>query len=102
MRRVEKFSDKKIGRASRAVQAFTGKKENEIKFDKTNLPHDNVGYELGKLIGVIYQADTEDGVDSRYIHRFKKKNCPSLVVLDNGSLAICGGKYHVTKHGIED
>lgn len=67
---------------------------------KTTLQYEtpNVVYELGNLVGVIYELNGE-----KYIHQFKKASQPVLASSHDGKqLYILGGGYEVTERGIED
>jgi hypothetical protein len=58
---------------------------------------------LGELAGVIYRQDkTQQGVPRTYIHFFTR-NLPWLVSnLEGTQLYLVGGRYQVTRHGIQN
>ena len=91
----------KVKRASRAFEKFT---DNPVKkIDKVKKPNYDVAYELGKLVGVVYEADTIDGRATKYQHVFSKKSQPRLAVSHDGKqLIIIGGLYNVNERGIVD
>ena len=81
------------------MRAFNNVEKTKTKFVK-HIDSDVV-YELGKLVGVIYES-VVDGKKQHYIHEFKKIGSPVLAVNTIGNqLYILGGKYKVTIRGIE-
>ncbi len=82
--------------AQQKLMQFNGKKFTKQK--TLQLPKHKVVYELGNLVGVIYQLN-----DEKYIHQFKKASQPILAVSHDGKqLYILGGEYKITERGIED
>jgi len=60
------------------------------------------GWLLGRVLGVAYEAE-RDGEVNKYMHEFRRKSAPLLVVSEDGkSLFFADGKYSVTDRGIED
>ena len=90
----------KIKKAAKSFKDFTG--NNAQSIDKIKIKENNVAYELGKLVAVIYEADTADGKGSQYIHKFSKIRQPRLAVTNDGNqLLIVGGQFKVnSKRGI--
>jgi hypothetical protein len=97
---LDRKDAEKLAKAKSDFKNFTSKRSTRV--DKVKINIDNVGYELGKLVAVIYQADTEDGKGTKYKHDFNKRNQPRLVVTNDGlQLVIVGGRYKVnSKKGI--
>lgn len=92
----------KIAQAKRRFSAFNdgAKKPHVTALQK---PKDDVTYALGRLVAVVYEADTSDGNNSRYIHEFSSKSQPHLAVsFDGKQLYILGGGYIVDERGIVD
>lgn len=88
-------------RAKKAFKDFTGRSAKKVVTSKLD-DKDQVGYRLGPMVGVAYEA-TRDGKTERYFHEFKKAARPDLISRDDGKqLYIDGGKYRVTDRGIED
>lgn len=87
--------------AKRRFEDFTGAKPTRAYTADLD-DRDRVGYRLGEMVGVAYEA-TRDGKKDQYFHRFKKQARPDLVVRSDGKqLYTIGGDYHVTERGIED
>ena len=97
---IDSVTQAKLKKAAKNYKDFTGKDANRV--DKVKINENNVAYELGKLVAVIYSADTEDGKGTQYIHRFTKKYQPRLAVANDGKqLLIVGGRFRVnSKRGI--
>lgn len=88
-------------RASRAFEDFTGRKAARVRQEKLD-SGPVVGWELGPLVGVAYEA-VRDGKKDRYFHEFAEKSRPRLVAREDGrQLYIAGGKYKVTERGVVD
>lgn len=89
------------GRASRAFEEFTGRKPAKVRQEKLDTGP-VVGWEMGPLVGVAYEA-VRDGKKDRYFHEFAEKSRPRLVAREDGrQLYIAGGKYKVTERGVVD
>lgn len=92
----------RIAQAKQRFKQFTdGTKKVGVK--ALQKPNHDVTYELGRLVGVVYEADTADGKATRYQHVFSKKSQPHLAVsFDGKQLYILGGGYIVDDRGIVD
>lgn len=89
------------GRAARAFEDFTGRKPVKLRQEKLD-DGPVVGWEMGPLVGVAYEA-VRDGKKDRYFHEFAEKSRPRLVSREDGrQLYIAGGKYKVTERGVVD
>lgn len=65
-------------------------------------PVSEVGVVVGTLDGVLYTTN-RDGQTEKYIHQFKAKDKPLLVVSPDGEqMWIVGGNYDFTERGIVD
>lgn len=64
----------------------------------------SAAFALGELVAVTYRANRDGDSDNTvYTHEFRKNSRPLLTVDSDGTqLDIFGGKYQVTKRGIED
>jgi hypothetical protein len=88
-------------RAARAFEDFTGRKAVKVRTEKID-DGPVVGWEMGPLVGVAYEA-VRDGKRDRYFHEFAKDARPRLVAREDGrQLYIAGGKYKVTERGVVD
>lgn len=91
---------KKQEQAAKYFEEFTGHLAESV--DIVDLPSYTVGYKLGTMLGVMYEA-TRDGETQHYLHEFKPEARPYLVAShDNQQLIIAGGDYRITDRGIED
>lgn len=87
--------------AAEAYEGFAGKRA--TKETKVNLPSARTGFELGKLVGVVYESNRAGEGRIINYHEFQKSSRPHLVASNGGALLeIVGGRYEVTDHGIED
>ncbi len=88
-----------IKRGKKLIESFTGEKA-EI-YGRVKLPPPpKIGLVIGRLVGVIYEADREK---VNYIHRFRKTSRPLLVTSHDGKqLYMIGGSYNFTDRGIVD
>lgn len=87
--------------AARRHEEFTGHKATRVLRRKLD-DFGDTGYKLGPMVGIAYRAK-RDGKVHDYLHEFATPSAPELVVSsDGGKLAIVGGRFRVTNHGIED
>lgn len=88
----------------RAVELYESFSGNEVEvIGKAWIPPTTaVGVVIGTLDGVLYTTN-RDGVTEKYIHQFKARDKPALVVSPDGSqMWIVGGNYDFTERGIVD
>lgn len=90
-----------IRNASELYQNFTGHEATDsVEVDKPVLP--DVMLVVGDIDGVLYST-VRDGVEEKYIHKFKKKCRPLFCVSHDGKqLFMLGGSYDFTECGIVD
>jgi predicted polyphosphate/ATP-dependent NAD kinase len=90
-----------IRKAADLYERFSGHDAEVVgKVSVPNVP--TVGVSIGTLDGVLYTT-VRDGVTEKYIHKFKAKDKPLLVVSPDGSqMFIVGGGYDFTERGIVD
>jgi hypothetical protein len=88
-------------RAVDLYESFSGHDAEVI--GTVQIPDDvSVGVCIGTLDGVLYTT-VRDGVTERYIHEFKSRDKPMLVVSPDGEqMWIVGGNYDFTERGIVD
>jgi hypothetical protein len=92
---------KDIEAAKRLYHKFTGHDAEEIgTIDKPAVP--GVLIAVGTVDGIMYTT-VRDGVEEKYVHRFKKSARPLFAVAPDGQqLFILGGEYDFTERGIVD
>lgn len=90
-----------IRKAADLYERFSGHDAEIIgKIRTPSVP--SVGVAIGELDGVLYTT-VRDGVTEKYIHKFKAKDKPLLVVSPDGAqMFIVGGGYDFTERGIVD
>lgn len=90
-----------IRKAADLYERFSGHDAEVVgKVRVPNVPP--VGVSIGTLDGVLYTT-VRDGVTEKYIHKFKAKDKPTLVVSPDGAqMFIVGGGYDFTERGIVD
>ena len=90
-----------IRKAADLYERFSGHDAEVIgKVRVSQMP--KVGVAIGTLDGVLYTT-VRDGVTEKYIHKFKAKDKPLLVVSPDGRhMFIVGGGYDFTERGIVD
>jgi hypothetical protein len=96
------ISDRKdVQKAARLYERFSGHQAESL--GKITLPPmPRVGACVGEVDFVGYTT-VRDGVQEAYIHKFKSKDKPLLVVSPDGrSLHLIGGSYRFTERGIVD
>ena len=65
-------------------------------------PLPKVGVLIGTVDGILYTT-VRDNVTEKYIHKFRAKDRPALVVSPDGlSIMLVGGNYTFTERGIVD
>ena len=90
----------RLERAADLYEQFSGHDAKEVEKVKVNWPR--VGLNVGQCDGVLYTT-VRDGKTEHYIHKFKARSRPALVVSSDGrQLALVGGAYVFTERGIED
>lgn len=96
-----KVSAVELDKAAQASADFAGKPPDRL----TKYPAKKIAgaaWALGQLVGVMYEADTDEGKQT-FFHRFKKSARPTLAVTHNGhTLVTLGGAFQVTERGIVD
>lgn len=90
-----------IRRAADLYERFSGHQAEAI--GEISIPAvPKTGIAIGTLDGVLYTT-VRDGVTERYIHEFKKRDAPLLVVSPDGKqMFIVGGSFDFTERGIVD
>ena len=89
-----------VEKARRLFKDFSGDDPQGLR--KVQLRNPKTGLVIGELDGVLYTT-VRDGKTEKYIHEFKKRSRPLLIVSSDGdSLHIVGGQYEFTNAGIED
>ena len=90
-----------VTRAADLYERFTGHDaENATRVQVKPLP--KVAAVIGPCDGVLYTT-VRDGVEERYIHKFRKSDKPLLCVSPNGDqILLVGGRYRFTSAGIVD
>lgn len=90
-----------IERAADLFERFTGHDAvNETRVQVPPLP--KVAAVIGECDGVLYTA-VRDGVEEKYIHKFRKADKPLLCVAPDGrQILLVGGRYRFTEAGIVD
>lgn len=89
-----------IEKADALLESFSGSRANKELRAKVRPIH--TGLVVGKLAGVMYEADRGDGKHN-YFHRFKGSSRPLLISDHDGNqLGIVGGRYRFTDRGIVD
>lgn len=90
-----------VKKAASLYERFSGHEAEVVGTVKIpNLP--KVGVAIGKIAGIMYDT-VRDGNAEKYIHKFKKKDAPTLVVSPDGKqLLLVGGHYDFTERGIVD
>jgi len=79
---------------------FTGNKP--VKARKVKVPHRDAMLEVGTIDGVLYTTN-RDGKVEQYIHHFRRKSRPSLLVSHDGKeLRSHGGRFTFTERGFVD
>lgn len=93
-------ASQELDQASNLLADFSGHKATEVlRVQKRDL---KAGLVIGELDGVLYST-VRDGVDEKYIHKFRRKSRPLLASSSDGkTLHIVGGQYEFTEAGIED
>lgn len=87
--------------ASRLYESFSGHKPESVGKITLDKPV-KVGIVIGELDGLLYTT-IRDGNVEKYIHKFKVRSRPLLVVSSDGQqLLIVGGDYDFTERGIVD
>lgn len=90
-----------IREAARLYRDFTGD-EGELVGKVRKIEWPKVAAVIGEMDGVLYST-VRDGVDEKYIHKFKKGSRPLLCTSHDGkTLIIVLGKYRFTDRGIVD
>ena len=90
-----------LQRAVDLYESFSGQRAEVV--GKIDIPPvSEIGVVVGTLDGVLYTT-VRDGVTEKYIHKFKAKDKPLLVVSPDGEqMWIIGGNYDFTERGIVD
>lgn len=100
MRRKIKRHAKKVHRAARLYENFTGHQAQYVESVQLEAP--DVVMLIGELDAVLYSC-TRDGKLEHYKHDFRKSSRPLLVSNSDGTaLFIVGGRYKFTSRGIVD
>jgi len=90
-----------VRKATRAFEEFHGAPSKRQRRVFVPDPPE-AGWLLGRVIGVVYEAE-RDGETHQYMHEFRRRSAPDLVVSEDGkALYFGGGNYQVTDRGIED
>lgn len=89
-----------VEKADALLESFSGSRASkELRARQRPI---RTGLVVGKLAGVMYEADRGDGKHN-YFHRFKGSSRPLLISDHDGSqLGIVGGRYSFTDRGIVD
>ena len=89
-----------VAEAQRRYEDFTGHEAREGRKVHVKVPRAAV--EIGTLDGVLYTT-VRDGVQEKYIHKFRKASRPILAAGSDGkSLHVVGDKFEFTDRGIVD
>lgn len=90
-----------VQKAARLYERFTGHEAEGIGRVKIK-PMPKVGVCVGSVDGILYTT-VRDGVEEKYIHKFRAKDKPLFVVSPDGKqLLMVGGAYDFTERGIVD
>lgn len=90
----------RISDAADLYERFRGDDPEHI--DVVDMPDIDTALLIGFLDGVLYTT-IRDGVEEKYIHKFKKSARPLLASSHDGQqLIILGGEYDFTELGIVD
>lgn len=93
-------SQSDIERGKALYESFSGQEAEVI--GKANVEVSQVGVVIGTLDAVLYTT-VRDGQTEKYVHHFRAKDKPLLVVSPDGSqMYILGGNYDFTERGIVD
>lgn len=92
---------KDVLQAANLYERFSGHEAELI--GKVNLPKPpKAAVAVGKCDGILYTT-VRDGVREHYIHKFHKKDAPTLMVSPDGKqILLIGGNYTFTERGIVD
>jgi hypothetical protein len=92
---------KDVQKAARLYERFSGHQAESLgKVKVPSMPR--VGACVGEVDFIGYTA-VRDGVQEKYIHKFKAVDKPLLVVSPDGRyLLLIGGSYRFTERGIVD
>ena len=93
----------RLGEACALYRRFTGRAPQRLAIGKLQRAHPGVLVELGELTALVYRtarrADAPGSAES-YVHRFASP--PRLLADASGRrLFIAGGRFRVTRRGIE-
>lgn len=90
-----------LAKAARLYTDFSGRER--LNVGKIKVPaRPKILLSVGKIDGILYSAE-RDGRVEKYIHRFRRKSRPLLLVSPDGKqLVLLGGAYNFTERGIVD
>jgi hypothetical protein len=89
-----------VDRAANLYESFTGHDATSVK--KLDIKFDDTWLSVGKCDGILYST-RRDGVNEKYIHKFKTAARPEFWVSHDGAqLALVGGNFRFTEAGITD
>jgi len=90
-----------IQKAANLYERFSGHEAEAVGKIKVK-PIPPVGVAIGDVDGILYTT-VRDGVEEKYIHKFKPKDKPLFVVSPDGAcIFFIGGRYDFTERGIVD
>lgn len=94
----------KARRVSQAVRRFTayhGFEPSGVSVKEIKVP--DVALRVGKVSGIMYITESENGELQEWVHRFAKGSRPHLATSHDGKiLIVLGGAFQFTERGIVD
>jgi hypothetical protein len=100
---VAYLHDPRLGQACALYERFTGRAPQRLSLERMPRPQPGVLVDLGELTALVYRAarraDAPRQAES-YVHRF---DVPPRLLADAAGrrLFIAGGRFRVTRRGIE-